>query len=181
MAQKTILVLINLVFGSMVLLSYYNGVNNLKLAGKDPNILWGGVPVILQPIIVAFMFLGALGYFVFTYNFLFNVSVDQVFLKKFNYWSLHALYLLVFIPSMLWLGLTTKYIASGASFDWALVVLCLVCVAIASVFLFLFTIDLKMEKQGVMYLSSVIGAGVFTFHTLFLDGLIWISFFHKSN
>ena len=181
MIQKIILGLINLVLGSMVLLSYHNGVNSLKAAGKDPNILWGGVPAILQPMIVVFMFLGALGYFFFTYNFLFNVSTDQLFFKRFSYWSLHLLYLLVFIPSMLWIGQTIKYIDTGTMVDWALVVTMLLTVAMASIFLFLFTIDLRVEKNTFMYLASVIGAAVFTFHTLFLDGLIWISFFHKTN
>ena len=130
---------------------------------------------------VVFMFLGALGYFFFTYNFLFNVSTDQLFFKRFSYWSLHILYLLVFIPSMLWIGQTIKYIDTGSMADWVLVVTMLLTVAMASIFLFLFTIDLRVEKNTFMYLASVIGAAVFTFHTLFLDGLIWISFFHKTN
>ena len=67
MIQKIVLLLINLIFGSMVLLSYYCGVNRLKDAGQDPALLWGGVPDVLQPIIVTFMFLGAVGYFFFTY------------------------------------------------------------------------------------------------------------------
>ena len=77
MIQKIILGLINLIFGSMVLLSYRHGVNKITEMGKDPSgFLWGGVPDILQPIIVVFMFIGAAGYFLFTYNFLFNVSAD---------------------------------------------------------------------------------------------------------
>ena len=116
MAQKIILSLINLVFGSMVLLSYRYGVNKVVDMGKDPSkFLWGGVPDALQPIIVVFMFIGAAGYFLFTYNFLFNVSTDRVFLGRFSYSSLHMLYLLIFIPSMVWLGLTIDYIDSQSS------------------------------------------------------------------
>ena len=100
MMQKLLLGLINLFLGSFVLLSYYSGVNSLKQMGKDPSVLWGGVPSTLQPIIVIFMFLGALGYFFFTYTFLFNVNTNQIFLKRFNYWFLHVLYLLVLIPSI---------------------------------------------------------------------------------
>ena len=51
-------------------------------------------------------------------NFLFNVSTDQLFFKRFSYWNLHILYLLVFIPSMLWLGQTIKYIDTGSMVDW---------------------------------------------------------------
>ena len=112
MTQKIVLLLINLIFGSMVLLSYYFGVNRLKDAGQDPALLWGGVPEVLQPIIVTFMFLGAVGYFFFTYNFLVNVSTEVLFFNRFKYWSLHVLYLLVFILSMLWIYQTINFMES---------------------------------------------------------------------
>ena len=57
MSQKVILIIINLVFGSMVLLSYYHGVGKMKSLGKDPSLLWGGVPDTIQPFIITFMFL----------------------------------------------------------------------------------------------------------------------------
>jgi len=181
MIHKIVLLSINLIFGSMVLLSYYLGVNRLKDAGKDPALLWGGVPDVLQPIIVLFMFLGAIGYFFFTYNFLVNVNPEEVlFLNKFKFWTLHMLYLLIFIPSMLWIYQTINYMESGTQFDWILTVCILFTVAISSVVLFLFTIDLKTDNTF-MYLSSVCGAAIFTFHTLFLDGLIWTIFFHKNS
>ena len=179
MSQKIVLLIINLVFGSMVLLSYYLGVNKIKNQGQDPMILWGAVPETLQPFIVACMFLGAIGYFFFTYNFLVNVDPDKVlFLNKFKYWTLYVLYLLVFIPSMLWIYQTINYIDSGTQLDWIITVSLLFTVAIASIFLLLFTIDLRVENKF-MYLASVIGASLFTFHTLFLDGLVWTIFYHK--
>ena len=69
---------------------------------------------------------------------------------------------------------------SGTQFDWILTVVILFTVAIASVLLLLFTIDLKPINNS-MYLPSVIGAAIFTFQTLFLDGLIWTVFFHKNS
>ena len=163
----------------MVLLSYYNGLS------KEPELsskLWGGVPSVLHRIIIIFMFISAIGYFFFTYNFLFNVDPNKVlFFNKFSYWSLHVLYLLILIPSMLWIKLTFRYMMSGNSLDWIFVVTALSCVAIASIFLFLFTIDLNMETKPFIYLTSIIGAAIFTFHTLFLDGLIWVFFFNKPN
>ena len=179
MIQKVALILINVIFGSMVLLSYYNGLT------KEPQLsakLWGGVPSILHPIIITFMFISAVGYFFFTYNFLFNVDANKIFfLNRFNYWSLHILYLLILIPSMLWIKLTFKYMMSGNSLDWIFVVIALSSVAIASIFLFLFTIDLNMIAKPFIYLTSIIGVSIFTFHTLFLDGFIWIFFFNKTN
>ena len=179
MWQKITLVLINLIFGSMVLYSYYAGVT------KEPDLsvkLWGGVPSILQPFIVSCMFISAIGYFFFTYNFLVNVNPDNaMFLNKFNYWYLHILYLLVLIPSMLWIDLTYKYMKSGSTFDWYVVVAVLFCVAIASIILFLFIVDTKIEDKNFIYLASVFGGSFFVFHTLFLDGLIWTVFFHKGH
>ena len=177
MVQKISLIIINLIFGSMVLYSYYYGLN------KEPELslkLWGGVPLILQPIIVASMFISAIGYFIFTYNFLINVNVDFFFLNKFNYWNLHIIYLFVLIPSMFWMNFTFKYMKSGNIFDWYVVVTILFCVGIASIILFLFTIDTLMENNTSVYLLSVIGASLFVFHTLFLDGFIWTIFFNKQ-
>ena len=91
------------------------------------------------------------------------------------------LYLLIFIPSMVWLGLTIGYIDSQRSlFDWMVIVVVLFTVAGASVVLLLFTIDLRVES-GRMYLPYVVGAALFAFHTLFLDALLWTAFFHRGN
>ena len=80
MIHKILLVLINIFFGSLVLLSYYKGIN------REPEIslkLWGGVPPIIQPYIIASMFISALGYFFFTANFLLNVDPHNIkFLGK---------------------------------------------------------------------------------------------------
>ncbi len=82
---------------------------------------------------------------------------------------------------MVWIGLTIDYIDSTRSmFDWIVIVLILFTVAAASIFLLLFTIDLKAES-GSMYLLYVVGAALFTFHTLFLDALLWTVFFHKTT
>ena len=57
--QKMILLFINLIFGSLVLWSYYSGVT------KNPDLslkLWGGVPEVLRSFIVSFMFISALGF-----------------------------------------------------------------------------------------------------------------------
>ena len=81
--QKPLLILINIIFGSLVLFSYYNGIN------KNPDLslkLWGGVPKILQPFIVGCMFAGAFGYFFFTAHLLLNIDPNTVsFFNKFSY------------------------------------------------------------------------------------------------
>ena len=176
--QKIILLLINIIFGSLVLFSYYNGVT------KNPDLslkLWGGVPEILRPYIVGSMFIAAFGYFFFTYNFIVNVDLQSTkFFGKFSTLYLYAIYLLILIPSSLWIDLTFKYMESGLTIDWLYVVSILYCVGISSVFLFLFIIDSGDASKQFIYLASFIGGCFFVFHTLFLDGILWTSFFHKS-
>ena len=176
--QKIALIFINIIFGSLVLLSYYKGVN------REPELslkLWGGVPKVLQPYIVASMFISALGYFFFTANFLLNVNSEEVkFLGKFNYWSLCVVYLFILIPSALWIELSFSYMKSGDINTWYYTISTLYCVAIFSVILLLFTVDTYVDNNSKLYLPSVIGASLFAFHTLFLDGLIWTFFFHKN-
>ena len=82
---------------------------------------------------------------------------------------------------MVWMGLTVDYINSEKSFyDWAVIVLVLFTVGVASLLLFLFTLDLKTESGG-MYLVYVLGSAIFAFHTLFLDALLWTTFFHRGS
>ena len=90
MMQKEILILINLIFGSMVLYSYYNGIT------KEPQLsakLWGGIPSILHPIIICFMFISAIGYLFFTYNFFFFLTENyfRPFKRKNTHESLYKL------------------------------------------------------------------------------------------
>ena len=176
--QKIVLIFINIIFGSLVLLSYYKGVN------REPELsmkLWGGIPKVLQPYIVASMFISALGYFFFTANFLLNVSPAEVkFLGRFNYWSLFIIYLFILIPSALWIELSFSYMKSGNINTWHYIVSSLYCVGIFSSILLLFTVDTYVDNTPKLYLPSVIGAGLFSFYVLFLDGLIWTFFFHEN-
>ena len=173
---KITLVLINLIFGSLLLFSYYNGVTkNPDLSAK----LWGGVPESLRTFIVASMFISAIGYFFFTTNFVLNVNLEEKkFLGKFPGWTLHIVYLLILIPSALWIDLTFQYLKTGVPLHWVYVLSALYCVGLSSILLFLFVVDSGNTTQSI-YLFSVIGAGFFVFHTMFLDGLLWTIFFHS--
>ena len=174
--HKILLVILNIIFGSLVLLSYYNGIN------KHPELslkLWGGVPKILHTFIISFMFVGAIGYFFFTAHLLLNIDSNYMFFGKFNYWYLHIIYLLILIPSALWMDLTFLYMNDSTSMNWAYVVSCLYCVAFFSVVLFLFIVDTNVDKSHWLYFPAVLGSLAFAFHTVFLDGLIWTFFFNK--
>mgnify|MGYP001212391422 FL=1 len=173
---KILLIILNIIFGSLVLFSYYNGVTkNPELSLK----LWGGVPKVLHSFIISFMFVGAIGYFFFTAHLLLNIDVDYKFFGKFNYWYLHLIYLMILIPSALWIDLTFLYMKSNTSINWFYVVSCLSSVAFFSVILFLFIVDTYVDNSHWLYFYAVLGSLAFVFHTVFLDGLIWTFFFNK--
>jgi hypothetical protein len=173
---KISLIILNIIFGSLVLFSYYNGVTkNPELSLK----LWGGVPKVLHSFIISFMFVGAIGYFLFTTHLLLNIDIDYKFFGKFNYCFLHLIYLMILIPSALWIDLTFLYMKSNTSINWFYVVSCLSSVAFFSVVLFLFIVDTYIDKSHWLYFYAVIGSLAFVFHTVFLDGLIWTFFFNK--
>ena len=83
MLQKKILILINIIFGTFLLYTYYRGISNNPGIGLK---LWGGVPQIITPYIIYSMFISAAGYFFFTYYLLFNIDNNSIkILNTFNY------------------------------------------------------------------------------------------------
>ena len=54
MLQKKILILINIIFGTFLLYTYYRGISNNPGIGLK---LWGGVPQIITPYIIYSMFI----------------------------------------------------------------------------------------------------------------------------
>ncbi|MBI72684.1 MAG: hypothetical protein CMG61_04525 [Candidatus Marinimicrobia bacterium] len=177
MSQKKQFLLINLILGTILLFSYYNGVNqNPEIASQ----LWGGVPAILIPYIISSMFLGAFGYFFFTYYLAFKVEHKSLkVFKKFKFSIFNIIYILILLPSSLWMDLSINYISTQNILFWILAVAGLYTVGLSSVFLLLCLINIKPKKKSLLYRVSIIGCCFFTFHTMFLDGLLWTIFFHK--
>ena len=177
MSQKKYFLLINLILGSLLLFSYYNGVSrNTEIASQ----LWGGVPPVLIPYIVSSMFLGAFGYFFFTYYLAFKLEHKSIkVFKKFRFSIFNIIYLLILLPSCLWMDLSIIYITTQNSLFWMLAVVGLYTVGLSSVLLLLCLINIKPKKKSLLYRVSVIGCCFFTFHTMFLDGLLWTIFFHN--
>jgi len=177
MSQKYIFIIINLILGPILLYTYYRGVTqNKEIAAQ----LWGGVPQILIPYIVSSMFIGAIGFFFFTYYLTFEINQDtiQVF-NKYNFSIFIILYLLILIPSSFWIDLSINYLITQNPMLWRLAVIALYTVGIASIFLLLCLININPHNNSILYKLSIIGCCFFTFHTVFLDGLLWTIFFHK--
>ena len=177
MNQKTFFIIINLVLGSILLYSYYRGVtNNPDIAPK----LWGGVPVYLTKYMVSSMFLGAFGYFFFTYYLLFEINHETILVfNKYSFKLFILLYLLILVPSCFWIDLSLYYIQNPNPMIWKLIVLVLYTVGFTSLILLLSILNINPNNGSILYKLSVLGSILFTFHTLFLDGLLWTISFHK--
>ena len=175
--QKYFFILINIILGSFLLFTYYRGVtNNPDIAPK----LWGGVPPYLIDYIVAFMFIGAIGYFFFTYYFIFKIDHNTVlFFNQFSFSFIIILYLLILIPSCFWIDLSLLYIKNGDPLLWKTIVGILYTVGIASIVLLIILLSINPQNDSIVYKLAVCGCACFSFHTMFLDGLLWTIFFHK--
>jgi hypothetical protein len=97
--KKQLLISIILVGGIAVLLSYVLG--PLTRPGAA-GLLWGGVPQGMHPFYTAGMFLGASGYFAFTYFLLFQLAPDTARVAgRFGFGLFNALYAAILLPSAL--------------------------------------------------------------------------------
>ena len=177
MNLKFYLILINIIFGPLLLFTYYKGV----YSGIDGTQLWGGMPHFLRPMSGISMIVSAIGYFFFTYYLLTKVNLDYQFFNRFNFWWIILLYSLVLIPSCFWINLTIEYMNSGMSNSmlWIMICLVLYTVGIASLLLLITLIKIPTEKLDFLYISSIVGCTFFTIHTLLFDGLLWTYFFNK--
>jgi hypothetical protein len=178
LAKKWMLVFINLLGGIAVLGSYYYGLVYLPSA---VDILWGGVPQGVRPVYTVSMFLAAAGYIVFTAYILFGIQPESTRLfKRFGYTLFHWIYLLILIPSALWLPLT--YLAATQSSPVLLwiVQLVLALVGIASLTLLLSLINLKSPPSPWFHRAAIVGGVFFCIQTVLLDAIIWSVFIRVS-
>ena len=177
MLQKYILFSINILFGSILLYSYYRGMNNNPGIGIK---LWGGVPQIITTYIITSMFISAIGYFFFTYYMLFFVDNNSIkVFNVFNYTFFIVTYLFILIPSCLWIDFSIFYINNPSNLLWIVICAILYTVGIFSILLLIGFYNIKPENPSYLYYIALIGCVCFAFHTMILDGLLWTLLFHK--
>ena len=98
------LIWIVLIGGFAVVGSYVLGVLARPEAARA---LWGGVPEGIQSIISVNMFLGAAGFFLFTYFIVFKLDPGKVRIAdRYGYRLFILIYAAILFPSALWLPLT---------------------------------------------------------------------------
>jgi len=174
-SQKRTLVWIVLLGGTAVLASYAFSL------GFDPATqaaLWGGVPPALLPAYVTSMALAMAGYLVFTYFLLFPADPDRARIAgRFGYGLLQGLYLMILVPSALWLPLTSAMVQQPSSLLWLGIRLVLTLVGLGSVGLLLALLTWRPRWPAGAYWLAVAGSVAFCFQTAVLDLFVWTAFF----
>ena len=177
-SQQIILLVINILGGIAVLGSY---IIVLRKAGPNAaNAMWGGVPSAIRPVYGVSMLFSALGYIAFFYFTLFKLVPAEVKIAGgFGYSLLYAVFLLILIPSALWMPLTNVYIGNRRMALWVGIRTVLAIVGLASIALLWALLALKTQSSGIAYWLAVAGSGYFAFHTAVLDALVWSALFHR--
>lgn len=175
-SQQIILLVINVIGGIAVIGSYILGLHN---AGPNAaNALWGGIPAGIRPVYGISMALAALGYFAFMYFILFRIVPSEVSIAgRFGYSLFYAIFLLILIPSTIWMPLTNVYVGNPGTSTWVGIRTVLAIVGLASIALLWALLVLQPKASGVAYWLAVGGSGYFAFHCAVLDAIVWAALF----
>lgn len=172
--QKRILA-INVIGGVAVLGSYAYGISSNTHAGDK---LWGGVPESIRPYYTVSMFLAAIG-FLTALTFLtmrkVSVTLSRPHLRRLVY----ASYVLILIPSAIWMSLTFHYVADPTALRWWIVRAVLFAVSAGALALIYALVKLRPAADGLSWLLAIVGSGLFAFHAIVLDALLWPYLYHQ--
>jgi len=173
--QQIILLVINVVGGAAVIGSYIFGLNS-STGGANP--LWGGVPENVRPIYGVSMIISALGYFAFLYYIFFRLDPAHISIAGVSgFTMLYVIFLVILIPSALWMPLTNVYIGSPSTGLWISIRIVLALVGLASIALVWAFLTMQGKVHGTAYWLAVAGSGYFAFHTAILDAVVWAALF----
>jgi hypothetical protein len=175
-ASKIILLIINLLGGSAVVGSYILGLGGHP---AQTEALWGGVPAAIRPIYTVNMFLAATGYLILFFILLLRVDPEQARVGSFGFHAFNLLYLLILVPSSLWMSLTFAVAESYTPTRWLAVVLTLVLVGLGSAGMLAAVIALKPRLPGGWRWASIIGATFLFLQTGILDAILWTIYYLK--
>jgi len=173
--QQIILLVINIIGGMAVIGSYIFGLNT---QAGGANVLWGDVPVNIRPVYGISMILAALGYFAFSYFILLRLVPSEVSIAgRFGFSLFYAIFLVILIPSALWMPLTNLYVANPSAGIWIGIRTVLALVGLASIALVWALLSLQTKVPHISYWLAVAGSAYFAFHTAVLDAIVWAALF----
>jgi hypothetical protein len=165
---------VNLLGGAAVIGSYILGFLTRPDASTA---LWGGVPESIRPLYTAGMILAAAGYLtVFTYF----LRADKWELRIGNWGGfslLTGLYLLILVPSALWMPMSIWALASSSEALAWLVRLDLVLVGAGAIGVLLALLREKSGRSSAFHSLAVLGSAALCLQTVVMDAVIWSSLF----
>jgi hypothetical protein len=168
--KKQSWVLINILGGAAVIGSYLLG---FLIRPVEAGMLWGGVPEGLKALYNTNMFLAATGYLLFSIFILVKKQDEIKVASRFGFGSFLVLYLLVLIPSALWMPLTILAIEKSSQVLLWLVRVDLMMVALASLGILFALITMQPRRPAWFHLLSVVGGLAFCLQTVVLDAVVW--------
>jgi hypothetical protein len=173
--QRRRMAWINLLGGIAVLGSYAQGfLSHPAISGE----LWGEVPQALRPLYVLSMFTAAAGYLAFTAFLFLRVDPDQARVAgRYDLGLFNWLYLVILIPSALWMPLTFQMLDSPGPTLWLLIRLVLWSVGLGSLALVVALWRLRPRQPARLYWLAVLGSVAFTVQTGLLDALVWVIYY----
>ncbi len=173
--KKIIWSLINLLGGIAVIGSYVYGFLTHPDASQ---VLWGGVPAGLRHLYTICMFVAAAGYFVLAYFVLRLDPRKTTTFGRFGFEAFNFLYILVLVPSALWMSLTLLAIEhSSALLTW-LARLDLALVAAGSLGLLQAVLTTRPRPSTWRYFLALAGSAALCLQTVVLDAVVWSFYFH---
>ncbi|HUT67985.1 MAG TPA: hypothetical protein VMW86_05500 [Dehalococcoidales bacterium] len=174
--QQYILLAIMVVCGAAVIGSYIHG---FATHPGSANILWGGVSGGMRVFNYFAMILAAIGFFAFSYWLFFRINPDEVQIAgRFGYWLFYVIFLVILIPSALWMPLTYAYLAQPGTGLWIGIRLVLALAGIGALALLWAILTISPRETGLAYWFAVGGAAAFCLQTAILDMFVWPALFN---
>lgn len=165
---------INVLGGIAVLGSYaYYLMSYPEQAGD----FWGGVPDGLRSVYTVNMFLAAAGYFAFTFFLMYRLKPTAGSGDGFGLGTFNALYVLILVPSALWMPLTFAMLEAPSDGLWWSIRMILVAVGVGSLGLLAGLRSVRPSRPSLAHKLAVAGSVAFSFQTAVLDAVLWPAFF----
>jgi hypothetical protein len=175
-SQRKAMAWINVIGGVAVLGSYAHGI----ATHPDPGVVWGGVPLSLQPVYTVSMLAAAVGYLVFTWVVFFRIDPATARLGTWPaYPVLNGLYVAALLPSALWMPLTFSMLAAPSAETWFAVRLVLTVVGLAALGLIWALARIAPAPGPAWRIAAIAGAIAFANQTALLDALVWPAYFPR--
>ena len=138
-----------------------------------PAALWGGVPAAIQPLYTGWMFVAAAGYLTLAYFLFFKVDPERARVGGLGFGLFNVLFVLILVPSALWMPWTFAYLAEPSALMWSVVRAGLATTGLAALGMIAALVLLEPREPAGLHKAAVAGAIGFFVQTGVLDALLW--------